>query len=398
METSVPFSQEGRRIDESMSDVTARLRALYDGKLFPDDQIRLFRDADGLFPTRVVRRGKSINELVPCDVSFENFEFGSRGKSFDIYDYVSQNRVTALLVLKGHRVVFERYESGNTDKTRWLSMSMAKSVSSTLVGAALRDGYIRTLDDLLTDYVVELRGGPYEGVSIRHLLAMQSGIRWNETYTDPISDRRRMLELQIAQKPAAILREIAGLPRVAAPGSVWNYSTGETHILGALLRCATGRWLSDYLSESLWSKLGMEQDASWWLESPDGLEVAGSGLNATLRDYGRFGLFLANDGCVDGARLLPEGWVKLAGAPQRIEGRSINYGFMWWPVPPEAGTVSTGAFRAGGIFGQRLYVNPARRVVIVVWSVRSKPQHAEAIDDNEFFNAVVSSLDERLPS
>ncbi|MGA9795926.1 MAG: serine hydrolase [Rhizomicrobium sp.] len=384
------FSEENRDFDNS--ERTALVRALYNGKLFPDDQIRLFRGAHQPFPTRAVKRGKVARELVSHDFSLERFEFTSRGKLFDLYDYVSQNRVTGLLVLKGNHIALEHYEAGNTDRTRWLSMSMAKSVSSTLVGIALRDRHIRALSDLLTDYVADLRNGPYEGVSIRDLLTMQSGVRWNETYTDPVSDRRRMLELQIAQKPDAILREIASLPRSSAPGSVWNYSTGETHVLGALLRSATGRWLSDYLSEKVWSAIGMEEDASWWLESPDGLEVAGSGLSATLRDYGRFGLFLADDGCIDDVRLLPEGWVKLAGAPQVIGGRTIDYGFMWWPVPSAAGSSYAGGFRAGGIFGQRLYINPAERVVIVVWSVRSKPQHAEAIDDNDFFNAIVARL------
>jgi hypothetical protein len=162
-------------------------------------------------------------------------------------------------------------------------------------------------------------------------------------------------------------------------------------MVGALLHAATGRWLADYLSAKLWSLLGMEQDACWWLESPDGLEVAGSGLCATLRDYARFGAFVLADGVVDGERVLPRGWVAEAGAGYLGGGVAVPYGYMWWPVPGPEG-VPAGGFSARGIFGQRIYLNPGKRLVVAMLSARSKPMNSEAIDDNDFFNALAEGL------
>ncbi|CAN7512601.1 serine hydrolase domain-containing protein [Caulobacter sp. LjRoot300] len=371
----------------------ASVRDLYAGTLFPDEQIETCRNSERLFPTRTVRRGdRPVSRLPVRQEPFPDLSFESVGKSCDLYDYVSRNRTASLLILKDGQIAFERHQFGNTPRTRWMSMSMAKSFSATLVGAAIQDGLIGGLEDLLTDYLPELRGTSYEGVSVRALLQMSSGVFWTEDQTDPNSTRRAMLELQIGQQPGTILDYMGRLPRVHPPGQVFTYSTGETHVVGALLRAAVGKSLAQYLSEKFWSRLGMEQDAEWWLESPDGLEVAGSGLTATLRDYARFGLFVLAGGVIDGERILPEGWVKEATSPRVLGGQPVNYGFMWWPQPSRAGTFEDGAFRAGGIFGQYLYVNPAHRVVIAVWSARSKPLGADAIPDIDFFNAVVEAL------
>lgn len=371
----------------------ASARDVYAGVLFPDEQIETFRNTERLFPTRTVRRGQRPVSVLPYRQDpFPELSFDAAGKRCDLFDYVSRNRTTSLLVLKDGQIAFERHQFGNTPDTRWMSMSMAKSFSATLVGAAIQDGLISGLEDPLTTYLPELKGTSYDGVSIRALLQMSSGVFWTEDQTDPHSTRRQMLELQIAQKPGAILDYMAHLPRVHPPGEAFTYSTGETHVVGALLRAAVGRPVADYLSEKIWSRLGMEQDAEWWLESPDGLEVAGSGLTATLRDYARFGLFMLNDGVADSDRILPEGWVREATSPRMLGGQPVNYGFMWWPQPSRAGTFEDGAFRAGGIFGQYIYVNPAHRVVIAVWSARSKPMGADAIPDIDFFNGVVEAL------
>lgn len=371
----------------------ASVRDVYAGVLFPDEQIETFRNTEHLFPTRTVRRGdKPVAPFPRRSEPFPALSFESLGKRCDLYDYVSRNRTTSLLILKDGEIAFERHQFGNTDQTRWMSMSMAKSFSATLVGAAIQDGLIGGLEDQLVDYLPELRGGSYDGVSVRALLQMSSGVFWTEDQTDATSTRREMLELQIGQQPGAILKYMNSLPRLHPPGTVFNYSTGETHLVGALLRAVTGGPVADYLSRKFWSKLGMQSDAEWWLESPHGLEVAGSGLTATLHDYARFGLFMANDGVVDGERILPEGWVAEAGAPRVLNGQPVNYGFMWWPQPSRAGTFEDGAFRAGGIFGQYIYVNPAQKVVVVVWSARSKPLGADAIPDVDFFNAVTEAL------
>src|ERR1700722_4965662 len=338
---------------------------VYNGTLRPDIQVNTFRHIDRLFPSRTVSHGASVYPLPLSDKPLVNVHFVSKGKNYDVFDYLSLNRVSGLLIIKDGKVAFEDYELGNTAKSRWVSWSMVKSISSTLVGAAIKDGSIASIDDPLTKYLPQLSGGAYDGVAIRNVLQMASGAKWDETYTDPKSDRRHMLNLQIEQKPGAILKFMATLPRAAAPGSRWNYSTGETHVVGALIGAAVKRPVAQYLSEKIWSKFGMETDATWWLESPNGLEVGGSGLSATLRDYGRLGLFLLGGGYAGGEQVLPVGWVKEAGSPKLVGGKTVDYGFMLWPVPNSVGTINEGAFAASGIFGQKIYINPRENVVIV---------------------------------
>jgi len=373
------------------------VRRAYEGRLLPDELVMVLRDPTQAFATRVVKRGDHVRPLPAGRRLATDFKIRSNGGEFDFADYVSRNRVTGLVIVNDGEVALELYQLGIDQNTRWLSMSLAKSLSTTLVGAAIHDGLIDSIEAPLIRYLPELAGSGYDGVSIRHILQMTSGVRWDDTHTEGQSERRNMLELQFAQRPGEITRYLARHPRVAEPGTLWNYSTGETHLVGALLRAATGRWVSDYLSEKIWSPFGMESDATWWLESAGGLEVAGSGLGATLRDYARFGLFAMNDGVIDGRRALPEGWMREAGAPRDVGGKQVDYGFMWWPVAGPDGAFRDAAYSARGIFGQYIYINPRQRIVIVVWSARSKPKGAEVIADNDFFNAVVQSTSGRGP-
>jgi hypothetical protein len=365
---------------------------MYSGTLYPDLQVHTFRNIDRLFPTRTVHRGTHVYPLPRSEATLKGVEFTSAGKHYDLYDYLSLNRVSGLLVLKSGKIAFERYELGNTETTRWMSMSMVKSISSTLVGAAIHDGYIKSLDDRVTSYLPTLGGSAYEGVTVRNLLQMASGVKWNETYTDPASDRRRMLEAQLSGKPGSILQIMRTLPRAGEPGMVWNYNTGETQVVGELIHAAVQRPVAQYLSERIWSKFGMESDATWWLESPKGQEIGGSGLSATLRDYGRFGLFFMNGGIAGGERILPEGWMKEAGSSKVIDGKKVDYGYMWWIPDASANPMHEGALMASGIFGQFIYLNPAEDVVVVVWSARPKPTGMDTIDDEDFCAAVVKAL------
>lgn len=368
------------------------VREIYDGVLTSDIQVDTFRHGDQLFPVRIVKRGATVLPLPRAAAKLTGVEFSSRGNNYDLVDYMALNRVTGLLILKDGKIAFEDYELGNTESTRWMSMSIAKSITASLVGAAIQDGYIQSVADQVTNYLPMLMGSAYDGVSIASLLQMASGVRWDETYTNPRSDRRRMLDAQISQRPGAILEMISRLPRAASPGSVWNYSTGETHIAGALVQAAVGRPLADYLSDRIWAKFGMESDATWWLESPNGLEVGGSGLSATLRDFGRFGLFLLGDGIAADERILPIGWVHEASTPKIIGGKLVNYGYMFWPLAAGEGSPNETAYQAIGIFGQHIYMNPKERIVIVVWSALPKPKDSAPIVDEDFFAAAAAGL------
>jgi CubicO group peptidase (beta-lactamase class C family) len=370
------------------------VRQMYDGALTPDLAVDTFRNIDRLFATRTIAHGDRVHPLPRAERPLTQVRFESRGRAWDLVDYLAVNRVAALLVLKDGRIALELYQYGNTPRTRWMSMSIAKSITSTLIAAAVQQGAIASIDDGVTRYLPELKGSAYDGVSIRDILLMSSGVRWNETYTDPASDRRQLLEAQIAQRRGAAMALMARLPRAAAPGTVNNYNTGETLVAGEIVRAATGMPLAQYLSRRIWQRFGMEADANWWLDAPDGIEIAGSGLSATLRDYGRFGLFFMNGGVVDGERILPAGWTEEAGAPKSLkDGRRLDYGYFWWPAVPTAATPDTeGAFMAEGIFGQFLYINPRERVVIVAWSARSKPEGMDIIEDLDFFAAATAAL------
>jgi CubicO group peptidase (beta-lactamase class C family) len=372
----------------------AGARQVFDGKMLPDVEVATFEHNDTLFSVNVVLRKGPVRLLPPALRMLGEIQFKSEGQDYDLFDYLAYNRVAGLLVLKDGRVAFEDYELGTGPQTRWPSFSMAKSVSSALVGAALHQGLISRLDDPLTRYVRQLKGGAYEGVSIRNVLQMASGVKWDETYTDPKSDRRKLLELQLAQKPGSIVAYMNALPRTGAPGSIWNYSTGESFLVGALIEGATHKPLATYFSETIWSRLGVERDATWWVEAPGGMGLAGSGLGATLRDYGRFGLFVQHDGVLDGQRIVPEGWFRDAGSAHVIGGKSEDYGYLWWPIPT-GDPIHQGAFEALGIFGQHLYINPNEKLVIVVLSARPKPNSSTHIlNDGAFFAAVARSLHE----
>jgi CubicO group peptidase (beta-lactamase class C family) len=367
-------------------------RQVFDGTMLPGVEVVTFEHSDTLFPVNRVPRGAAVRPLTPASTPLKNVHFQSRGQPYDLFDYLADNRVAGLLVLKNGKVALEDYELGAGPDTRWISFSMAKSVASTLVGAALKQGLIASLDDPLTRYLPQLKGGPYDGVSVRNIMQMASGVKWNETYTDPHSDRRKLLEKQLAQKPGSIVAYMNTLSRAGPPGSIWTYSTGESFMVGALLEAATHKSLATYLSETMWSRLGMEHDATWWLESPGGMGLAGSGLGATLRDYGRFGLLVQQDGVIDGKQIVPAGWFQQAGSAHRIGGKSVDYGYLWWPIPA-GDPIHRGAFQAIGIFGQHLYVNPREKLVIVVLSARPKPDSAfSPIDDIPFFAAVARAL------
>lgn len=382
-----PASQSVRSAEE-----IGTVRQIYDGALYPDIQVRTFRNIDRLFPTRIVKHGASVYPLPKSDAPLNGVEFTSSGKKYDLYDYLSLNRVSGLLVLKNGKIAFERYELGNTETTRWMSMSVVKSISSTLVAAAIKQGYIKSLDDPITTYLPRLTGSAYEGVTVRNVLQMASGVKWDETYTNPASDRRRMLEAQLAGRPGAILELMRSLPRAGQPGTIWNYNTGETQVVGEIIHAAVKRPVADYLSERIWARFGMESDATWWLDSPNGQEIGGSGFSATLRDYGRFGLFFMNGGIAGGEKILPEGWIAEAGSGKMIGGKKVGYGYMWWIPDVSANPVHEGAFLARGIFGQSLYLNPREQLVIVVWSARSKPGGTTVINDEDFYAAVAKAL------
>ncbi|TWT77674.1 6-aminohexanoate-dimer hydrolase [Posidoniimonas polymericola] len=374
------------------SEPIGSVREVYDGALSPESAVRTFRNIDRLFPTRTVPKSLTPWPLPPAATTLTNVSFEDKGQAYDLIDYLQVNRIAALLVLKDGRVALEMYRYGNTPQTRWMSMSVAKSITSTLIGAAVKEGYIDSINDDVTNYAPALAGSVYEGATVRDVLMMASGVRWTEVYTDPTSDRRRLLEAQIAQQPGGAMELMERLPRAAEPGTLNNYNTGETQVAAEILRGAIDRPLADYLSERIWRRFGMEADANWWLESEGGIEIGGSGFSATLRDYGRFGLFMQRGGLAGGERILPDGWVDEATSPKVLKGGDkLAYGYLWWPGT-SPGSRRDRTYMGIGIHGQTLYVNPAAKVVVVAWGARPEPMAEGVIDDFAFCDAVADAL------
>jgi len=277
--------------------------------------------------------------------------------ALDIDAYMAGQRSAALLIVHDGRLRLERYGLGFDSRGRWTSFSMAKSITSTLLGAAIRDGSIRSVDDKVSDYIPQMKGSAYDDVSIRQLLTMTSGVQWNEDYADPNSDVARFNNHQPEDGVDALVSYMRRLPREVPPGTRWHYSTGETNLVGVLLGQATKKPLATYLSEKIWVPAGMEQPATWIL-SRSGKEISGCCIQAASRDFARFGLFILGGARVDGQRIVPEGWLADA-TTERIgigqPGR--GYGYQWW-------TYTDGTFAARGIFGQGLFIDPKRKLVI----------------------------------
>ena len=276
----------------------------------------------------------------------------------DVDAYMAGQRSAALLIVHDGKLRLERYGLGFDGGGRWTSFSVAKSITSTLVGAAIRDGHIRSLDDKVSDYIAPMKGSAYDAVSIRQLLTMTSGVQWNEDYADPKSDVARFNNHEPEPGVDALVSYLRRLPREVPAGTRWHYSTGETNLVGILVSEATKKPLSEYLSEKIWRPAGMEQQATW-IVSRTGREISGCCIQAATRDFARFGLFILN-----GARgahaqsIVPDGWLGEATTERTGIGRpGRGYGYQWW-------TYSDGSFAARGIFGQGIFIDPKRKLVI----------------------------------
>lgn len=306
----------------------------------------------------------------------------------DVDAYMAAQRNAGLIIVHKGQVRFEKYRMDYTADGRWTSFSVAKSFTSTLVGAAVKDGYIKSLEDKVTVYIPSLKGSAYDDVTVRQLLTMTSGVRWNEDYTDPKSD----VALFNLQQPVAgediTVSYMKTLPREAPAGSKWVYKTGETNLIGVLVSSATGKSLSAYLSEKVWKPFGMQQDGAWMLGAT-GHEISGCCMSAALRDYARFGQFILGGGVAGGQKVLPDDWLAQATTKQADIGEpGRGYGFQWW-------TCDDGSFSAQGIFGQGILIDPKRQLVIASngnWPTATDPDGVGKARE-DFYRTVKAAID-----
>lgn len=309
--------------------------------------------------------------------------------ALDVDAYMAGQRAAALIVVHDGKLRLERYGLGFDANGRWTSFSVAKSVTSTLVGAALRDGSIRSMDDKVSDYLPQMKGSAYDDVSIRQLLTMTSGVRWNEDYSDPNSDVARFNNHKPEEGVDALVSYMRQLPRDVPAGTRWHYSTGETNLVGILLGAATGKPLATYLSEKIWVPAGMEQQATWLL-SKTGKEISGCCLQAATRDFARFGLFVLGGARIDGQSIVPDGWLAQATSKRADIGQpGRGYGYQWW-------TFDDGSFTARGIFGQGIFIDPKRKLVIASnanWAGGARDPAADDARMN-FYRTVQQAVDD----
>ena len=323
------------------------------------------------------------------------FEF--KGKNYELNDWLVDSSTTALVVLKGNDITYEGYYQGTTEWDARISWSMAKSFLSALFGVAVADGDVASLEQAVTDYVPELVGTGYDGVRIKDVLQMSSGVHFNEDYGDFNSDINRFG--RILALGGSFDDFAATLERGREPGNYMHYVSIDTHVIGMVLRAATGRDVVDYFNDKLWSKLGAERDAYYIIDTEKQPMVLG-GLNMISRDYARFGLLYRDNGRLNGEQIIPEQWITdsltpdaphLMPGPRDSSDTSFGYGYQWW-IPEN----SDGEFMAIGIYGQYIYINRPKDVVIVKNSADREFMDNNYESDYEVvaaFRAIADSLE-----
>jgi CubicO group peptidase (beta-lactamase class C family) len=310
-----------------------------------------------------------------------NVSYEFKGNKYSSDEFMQRNNTTGFLVLKDGKIVYENYFLGADENSLFTSFSVGKSINSTLVGLAIGDGLIKSVNDPLVNYLPHFNESGYKDVTIKQALQMSSGVDFVEEYGLGESHFTRFFNNGLVNQSESFSEIMQSMQAKHAPGSIFNYSTGESTVLSELIYAASGKTPSDYLSEKIWSKIGMESDA-YWLTDKDGMELGCGSLSITLRDCARFGQLMLNDGLYDGNQILPKGWVAEATTPDSpqvqpgklVEGYPLGYQYQWWTFPGD----EQHPYLGEGVFGQFLYINPSENIVIVktsAWPV--------AWDDNK---------------
>jgi CubicO group peptidase (beta-lactamase class C family) len=338
-------------------------------------QVGSFSHFDEIFRGQLIHKASTPSRLVR--VSEPRITWTSAGADLSLDDYLSRNPTTGLLIARGDTIFVERYQYGRTDRHRFTSFSMAKTVTAMLIGIAIDEGRIRSVDDLAAAYVPALAGTEYGRTSLRHLLQMSSGVRFNEHSSPGFTSHdvlQLILDTYMRVGPGGVGAVTAFNDRVRPAGTQFAYASVEGQVLGLVLTRAIGRPVAEYLQEKIWRPIGAEADATWLVDN-SGQEATYCCLNAVLRDYARLGLLLAHDGNWRGGQIIPAAWVQAATTvhpdqPHLSPGTATpndGYGYQTWILPGERRM-----FMLRGVNGQRIYVDPRSKLVMVNTSV-SKP-------------------------
>jgi CubicO group peptidase (beta-lactamase class C family) len=349
--------------------------------LFDSDKIvSNFSNMDAAFLIAPVSRGSGASSPLTYGAEFALPE--------DSSDWIRDRTITSLLVMKDGEIRYEEYFQETSPDDRRISWSIAKSYLSALTGILLDEGVIDSLDDPVTKYAPELAGTGYDGASIRNVLNMSSGLIFDEDYLDENSDIKRMG--RIVALGGALDDFVASFTeRFAKPGETHQYVSIDTHVIGMVIRGATGRSVIDLLTEKIVSRLGLDRDG-YYITDGTGVAFVLGGLNFTTRDYARFGQMILQDGEYGGQQVVPAQWIAESTRPSApTEPGEIGYGYQWW-IPIGAHEQE---FLARGIYGQYLYFDQARRVLIVMTAADRKfrEQGIEQLN-TEMFRRIAESL------
>ncbi len=342
--------------------------------------VGMYSNFDKVVPARKVAKGAAARRLKRAAKEADEVDFKG---------FLASNRNTGLLALKGDTILFEGYQYERKPEHLFTSMSMAKTVVAMLVGIAISEGRIKSIDDKAEQYVPGLKGHPYGETSLRHLLTMSSGVKFREEYDgkDDVSVLARFTFYQ--QGPGGVDTVLPFKERARPAGERFSYASAETQVLGLVLRAATGKPIADYLSEKIWQPMGAEFDANWMIDK-GGYEIAFCCLNAALRDYARLGMLLANDGTLDGRQIIPAEWVRAATTPESEHlkpGRATpynGYGYQTWLVGGSRPT-----FALLGVRGQGVFVDPAAKLVVVHTAVHAQARDPARGNQFSLWNAVL---------
>ncbi|MDR3537894.1 MAG: serine hydrolase [Acetobacteraceae bacterium] len=351
--------------------------------LEPKYRVGSFSHFDALFTTRRIKRAATPWRFKRAEV---DFHYTYRGTRSSLVDYLARNPVTGLLIARDDEILFEHYQYGRTDRDRLASQSMAKSITGMLIGIAIANGAIRSVDDTAETYVPGFRGTEYGKTPIRDLLHMSSGVEFGEEADDErdldrlwaglMGSRLGVVGRYLDLAKGTVGSIVQFNRRIAPPGTRFSYASIEADVLGMVLHHAVGKSASDYLQEKLWEPIGAEADASWLVDA-QGFEVAHGFFNAVLRDYARFARLLAHDGAWDGKQIIPAQWVIDATslrpseaflAPGKADA-TFGYGYLLWLLPG-----ARRQFALFGAYGQRICVDPTSRLVMVQTSVDQRTE------------------------
>jgi CubicO group peptidase (beta-lactamase class C family) len=367
------------------SDVPPAVQQLRRAMLEPEINSLTFRSMDRLFTTRTVARGGPVWPLPRADHPLD-FSYTFEGKTYSSQEFLERTYTNALLVMKDGRIVFETYRNGTDPATRFIGWSMTKSITSILVGCAIAEGRIKSLDDPIERYLPELKGGGYQGVTIRQILQMRSGVDYEERYDfgNPGTAARNH-ENALVRNVVRFADAARTIKRIHPPGAVWQYKTLDTAVLGWLLeRVSGGSTLAAYAAQRLWEPLGAEADGFFIMDGPPGTgrEFSGAGFNATLRDFARLGLMVLEGGRANGRQIISAEWLRESTRPTDAAATTDRgYGYQWWTVP------GTQAFQATGLQGQFIYIDPPTRTVVVKLSYFPPGDEAPSAESAAFFAA-----------